>query len=121
MDEVDRFHSVVLDLQTAAADYEDLGLIRLSSRELKTKLVERAVAIRDGLILARLQASREDAAVIHDDFGDMVDRVMQRPSNEQELVDLREYIESSSDKVKDLERRTQEIHDFCDRARHRSF
>ena len=52
---------------------------------------------------------------------------MQRPANEQELIDLKQYIETASGRVgrvgrvADLVKRTGAIHDFCDRARSRAF
>ena len=83
-------------------DYEAFDIVRVGTETVKSILYTRAVQMRDGLgrVIAT-EARHQNIAVIQR-YNAILDRIDEKPANEKQLADLRDFIEQSKHTVEEI-------------------
>eukprot|EP01042_Synura_sphagnicola_P000104 gene104-103_t len=82
--------------------YEDFALVRVDTESCRNILAARALEMRNGLLNAVVKESRQQNIAIVQRYNAILERIAEKPANEKQLADLREFIEDSKRVVEEL-------------------
>jgi len=99
---VREFHVAALEVQRLTFDCELFSLCRLDTTGAKHSISEKLFELRNALISRVISDCRNQSYSIIAQYEAILQRVAERPNNEQELASLREFIISSKAKVAEL-------------------
>jgi dynein heavy chain, axonemal len=83
---------------------ENFTLVKVSSESVNITLYERARELRDGLAQIIMNECRQNNGSIIEQYNAILDRIAEKPANERQLADLRDFIEASKATVGDLKK-----------------
>ena len=81
---------------------EDFGFVRVHTDATKTILATRALEMRNGLLNLVVKDARQQNIAIVQRYNSILERIAEKPANERQLADLREFIEDSKKVVEQL-------------------
>jgi dynein heavy chain len=103
--ELSKLDSAVKSITNLCFSLEDFGLIRLNTETVKSILSSKALSMRDGLLNMIVVDSRKKNFEVVQEYKSMLERIAEKPANEKQLRDLREYIKSTVATVEGIKER----------------
>lgn len=102
--ELVKLNRAMTDLVDLSYSVENFKLVRLSTEAINSLLYQRAKELRDGLAQLLINEARQNNIAIIDQYNLILDRIAEKPANEKQLADLRDFIEKSKATVNDLKK-----------------
>jgi dynein heavy chain len=102
--ELDRLNKAMLEISELSFKYENFNLVCVSTESIGDMLYNRAQELRDGLAQIIAAEARQTNIAIIDQYNAILLRIAEKPANEKQLADLRDFIESSKATVAELKK-----------------
>lgn len=96
-DAIQQYHQAADEIQNLSNDFIDTPMFRVECKKIKQTLYEQAIKIRDRLIENVTKWCADTVNHIDATFRDMQKQIQTPPTNEKELVFIREFITQSKD------------------------
>ena len=88
--------------------HEDFDLVRVDTGGAKELLCRHAIEMRDALLSMVANTAKQESLEVLSKYNAMLDRIAEKPANEKQLAELRDFIVSSKDAVAELQTRVAE-------------
>lgn len=88
---------------------ENFTLVKISTDAINVALYNRARELRDGLAQIVANECRQQNLAVIDQYNSILNRIAEKPANEKQLADLRDFIETSKATVADLKKNVGDI------------
>ena len=111
LSELRRLDGARAEISNLSFSSEDFGLIQINVEETRDELIQRAIDKRDGILKTIVLEAHETNTAIVKSYKDILSRISEKPTNEKELADLRDFIQSTHDTVEELKKSVQETRD----------
>lgn len=96
-DAITKYHQAADEIQNLSCDYIDTPMFRVQAHKMKETLSKAAISIRDKLIHAVEKWCNDTVKHIDKTFNDMENQIRTVPTNEKELVFIRDFIKVSKE------------------------
>ena len=106
--ELQRVSFAVQSIRDLSFQKENFGLVTVGVEQVSITLVERAIALRNGLLDQIVLDARRTHLEITQQYKSILERIGEKPSNEKELAELRQFIVDSRDTVEGLKGKVKE-------------
>ena len=103
-DELDRLDNAMKEISELSFKYENFSLVRVSTADIKQSLYDRARQLRDYLAQIIADEARSNNIAVITSYNDILERIAVKPSNEKQLAELRDFIETSKETVNELKK-----------------
>jgi dynein heavy chain len=103
-----KLDGAVKTIQNISFGQEDFDLVRVDTAGAKEMLSRHAREMRDGLLTMVVNGAKQEHIDIVEKYNAMLNRIAEKPANEKQLADLRDYIISSKEAVTELQSRVAE-------------
>lgn len=97
--ELNRLNGAMSEIDKLTFTYEDFNLIRVQTERTKNFLLSKALELRNGILNIIVNDSHAQNVRIIYQYKSILERIAQKPTNERELADLREFITKSKETV----------------------
>lgn len=94
---LNQFHSAEFEIQNISNDVVDFPVFQVRAQDLKQRLAKEAKAIKERLSERVYRWCSDSVKHISTTYDHMQKRISKTPDNEEELVDLREFIKTSKE------------------------
>lgn len=101
--EIDKLDQASKQIQSISFRYEDFDFIRLDTAAAKEMLSQHALEMRDTLLANVANSAKQDNLEVVRQYNAMLDRIAEKPTNEKQLAELRDFIIASKTAVAELE------------------
>jgi dynein heavy chain len=102
--ELQKLNKAMEELAELSFNHENFTLVKVSTDVVNNTLYNRARELRDGLAQIIMNECRQNNVAIIDQYNAILDRIAEKPANEKQLADLRDFIEASKATVNDLKK-----------------
>ncbi|CAM9175434.1 unnamed protein product [Chrysoparadoxa australica] len=109
-EKVKELHQAALDMVNCSANLEPFTFVLVDTAAAKAVLSTKALAIRDALLEALVYRAREQNKSIIRRYEAVLERIAEKPANEEELAALKEFIGASKGTVNDLMNEVGQVH-----------
>jgi dynein heavy chain, axonemal len=106
--ELNKLSDAINEIRNLTFNYEDFGLIQIRTDTTRDLLVTQALKKRDGILNIIVTDAHDQNVSIVQGYKSILERISQKPTNEKQLADLREFIQSSKKTVEGLKNRVKE-------------
>ncbi|KAJ1435246.1 dynein heavy chain, partial [Ochromonadaceae sp. CCMP2298] len=100
--ELDRLNSAMLEISELSFHLENYSLVRVSTSSINRVLYDRARQLRDYLAQVVAAEARQRNMNVIGQYNAILERIAEKPANEKQLAELRDFIESSKLTVEEL-------------------
>ena len=112
--EIARFHQTARDVERKSFDQEVFGLVRVQCGHIKQQLADKARRVCAGIMSAIVARSVGVSESVNQRYQQILDRISQKPRDEAELVELKDYIRDSKAVVGGLQAEVADVHAHLD-------
>ena len=102
--ELEKLNKAMEEIAELSFHYENFTLVKVTTDIVSNTLYHRARELRDGLAQIIMNECRQNNVAIIDQYNAILDRIAEKPANEKQLADLRDFIEASKATVNDLKK-----------------
>ncbi|RYG70357.1 hypothetical protein EON64_00405, partial [archaeon] len=102
--ELEKLDCAINELVDLSFSSESFKLVRVSTETINAQLYNKARELRDGLAQILMNEARQNNIAIIGQYNMILDRIAEKPANERQLADLRDFIETSKATVTDLKK-----------------
>lgn len=107
--ELEKLNKAMNNITELSFSYENFYLVQVSTDSIKGILYNRAKELRDGLAQLISNECRMQNMSVIDQYNAILDRIAEKPANEKQLADLRDFIEASKATVNDLKKQVSDV------------
>ena len=100
-EEIEKYDRAAREIENLTNNYIETPMFRVVCSKIKSTLVDQALKIRDALIVATQKWAADTVNHIDNTFRDMQKQIQTVPTNEKELVFIKEFINVSNTVTKD--------------------
>jgi dynein heavy chain len=107
--ELEKLNRAVIEVSELSFSSENFYLVNLSTESIGALLTSRAVELRDGLAQIIANECRNNNVTVIEQYNSILARIAEKPANERQLADLRDFIETSKVTVGELKKTVSDI------------
>eukprot|EP00599_Poterioochromonas_sp_BG-1_P008225 CAMPEP_0173135378 /NCGR_PEP_ID=MMETSP1105-20130129/1860_1 /TAXON_ID=2985 /ORGANISM="Ochromonas sp., Strain BG-1" /LENGTH=4194 /DNA_ID=CAMNT_0014047373 /DNA_START=78 /DNA_END=12662 /DNA_ORIENTATION=- len=108
-EELEKLNRAMEEVTELSFSNENFYLVNLSTETISALLISRARELRDGLSQIIANECRQNNVAVIDQYNAILDRIAEKPANEKQLADLRDFIETSKTTVAELKKTVSDI------------
>ena len=113
-EELDKLNNAMFEISELSFSHENFSLVRVNTETISQMLYNRARELRDGLSQIVVTEARQNNIHIIEQYNSILERIAEKPVNEKQLAELREFIEQSRETVGDLKKNVQDTRELLD-------
>lgn len=108
LEELMKLDNAVYEINHLSFHCEDIGLMQIKTDGTRDALVKRALKKRDGILNIIVTDAHDQNVAVVQGYRGILERISQKPTNEKELADLRDFIQASKATVDNLKTQVKE-------------
>jgi len=108
-EELEFYEKTYFDICNTSNDYVDFPIFKIEAKSLKEKLAEQAQKIKNSILEATHNYCIKTVSDVLDEYKFMKEKIGTDPKDEEILVEVREFIKDSPNKVANLELKVNEV------------